>query len=355
MLKALYYPYTDIVSQDILKNALLLWDDIGTIIPGGRWTPRRFKKNHAANEAVDLIVRPRIPSTSEREQAHNALLQIVQSGLLSQLLANEQISQPDRNFRIYHEKFLHETWNLLAQHGAAHLDSVSNDYGVPPVLGMIMMSLLADACAGTQIQKVTDQVGAYSWLSQNHAQALGSQHVTGLDASQVAPAYDRLVTLSIEAIDARDIPLDRLIEFRKRELGSGGEDYRAMRIRYLNALQKHIKRIGTEVRSVSDFRELERQFKAEIHQDVSDLKSELNLASIKTLFSKEVAISALIIGGTLVSPIAGLTELGTQFGAIGVIPLIKSAVELRGARRSAFQKHISSWLFLAGKKKVQLR
>jgi hypothetical protein len=33
VLKALYYPHTDVTSPLILKNALLLWDSLETIVP----------------------------------------------------------------------------------------------------------------------------------------------------------------------------------------------------------------------------------------------------------------------------------------------------------------------------------
>lgn len=32
-MKALYYPYTNITNPHILKNALLLWDSVETIVP----------------------------------------------------------------------------------------------------------------------------------------------------------------------------------------------------------------------------------------------------------------------------------------------------------------------------------
>jgi hypothetical protein len=233
---------------------------------------------------------------------------------------------------------------MLEQGGMARWVEAESDFGVPPVVGYLMMSLLADACAGTQVQKVTDRVDAYAWLSEAHARALGSTHVTGLDVSQVAPAYDRLVTLSFEVLDARAIPLEKLVAFRKREAKGGGTDYSAMRRRYLKTFQAHMKRVSTEARSAADLRELERQFKEELKQDLADFKAELNTTSLKTLFSKEVALSALITAGSLVSPISGLTALASQVGLVGVIPLLKAAVDLRGARRTAL---LSSREFMA--------
>lgn len=355
MLKALYYPHTDVTNPLILKNALLLWDSLETIVPRAGWTPRRVRGERLVNEAVDLIVRPRVPTADERSEAHRGLEAMTEAGVLDSLIRQAPAEWRQRSYLIYPQKFLQGTWHMLEHGGLARWDAASADYGVPATVGYLMMSLLADACAGTQIQKVTDRVDAYTWLSDHHARTLGARPVTGLDVSQVAPAYDRLVALSLEVLDARAIPLRRLVEFRKRESKGGGADFSAMRRRYLKALQEHLKRVGSEARSAADVRELNRQFKEELRQDLADLKSELNVASMKALFSKEVAISALIAAGCLASPIAGLTALSSQVGVVGVIPLLKAAVEYRGARRTALQKHMSSWLYLAGRSAADLR
>ena len=52
MLKALYFPSTDISNPDIIKNALLLWDKVQTIVPQRPWQPRRLTSAKAFNEAV---------------------------------------------------------------------------------------------------------------------------------------------------------------------------------------------------------------------------------------------------------------------------------------------------------------
>jgi hypothetical protein len=202
---------------------------------------------------------------------------------------------------------------------------------------------------------VTDRNDAYGWLAEMHAKALGSRYVTGLDTSQVAPAHDRLVALSIEVLDGRQIPLRKLVDLRKRELRGGGAGYSAMRRRYLNALDSHLDRIGKEAKSESDVRELNRQFKEDLKQDVADLKAELGVVSSKALLSKEVALSALILAGTLISPIAGLTTLAAQVGGVGIIPLMKAAVEYRASRRDVLRKHTMSWLFIGKQGRLPLR
>jgi hypothetical protein len=123
----------------------------------------------------------------------------------------------------------------------------------------------------------------------------------------------------------------------------------------VKAIQAHVERVGKEAKTATDVRELVRQFKNELKEDLADLKAELDLASIKTLFSKEVALSALIVAGALVSPIVGLTTLSTQIGGVGIIPLMEAAVDYKSARRDALKKHVMSWLFLAKQGRLTLR
>jgi hypothetical protein len=350
MLKALYFPHTDITNEVVLKNALLLWDSIETIVPSVRWNPRRMVTNRAFNDAVDLIVQHRVPTQAEQQLAHESVMNLFRSGYISSLMRDMRPGFHRNNYLIYPEKFLPRTWELLTDRGIAHWDRHAGDYGVPSLIGYIMMSLLADACAGTQIQKITDRVDAYSWIAQNHAQVLGSQYVTGFDPSQVAPAFDRLVTLSLDALNARDIPLSKLVEMRQRELRSGGQHYSALRRRYLTALEAHITRVSKDAKSAADFRELQRVFKEEIKQDLADLKSELRLAAKKALISKDVLFGAVIAGGSLAFPT--LAALAPGLDALGVIPLAKAAIEYRGARREILRKHTTSSLYLTSRRRL---
>jgi hypothetical protein len=345
MLKALYFPHTTINNPTIIKNALLLWDCVETIVPAGKWTPHRGTSREIRH-AAELVVRHRIPKSSEQHSAHGALQQLLAMGIPADLLRAGPRFWRDPEYLIYPQKFLDSTWKSLTELGLARWVDEAEDYGVPPALGLLMMSMLADACAGTQIQKITDQAAAYNWIAEAHAKALGSQYISGLDISQIAPAYDRLVSISLEVVDARAIPLKRLIRMRERELKSRSSDYTLLRRRYLKTLQEYIKKIGTEARSVGDVKELEGQFKADIKEDLQDLKSELSLAGTKALLSKEVALSALVVAGALVSPITGITTLPSEIGGLGVVPLGKAWADYKGARRDIVRRHFMSWLYL---------
>jgi hypothetical protein len=137
----------------IIKNALLLWDCVETIVPKGNWNPRRAFGDKSFNEAVDLIVIPRVPSEEERLSAHESLRRLLRSGLPQSLIAQASPPWHSGEFPIYSEKFLQQTWHMLERRGMAHWVSAASEYGLPPAIGFLMMSLLADACAGSQIQR----------------------------------------------------------------------------------------------------------------------------------------------------------------------------------------------------------
>jgi len=360
MLKALYYPHTEIRSETILKNALLLWDSIETIVPFRGWKPSRVHGDKLFREAVDLVVQPRVPTARERSAADAQLRWLIQTGFLPSVrIAIEEQRRVDRDFTTEYlidpQKLLKKTWEALLEDRIVRWIAMAGDYGASPPVGFLLMSVLADVCAGTQIRKVTDWTAAYNWLGEMYAKSLKSQYITGLDPYQVAPSHDRLVTLSLQVLDGRTIPLKKLVQMRKREAKSGGSDYGAMRRRYLETLDACLKRIGQEAKSEADVYEIQRQFKNDLKQDVADLRVELGIAGNKALFSKEVGLSILLLAGSLASPIAGLTTLATTVGATGIIPLLKTRVDYRSARRDALKKHAMSWLFLAKQPRITLR
>ena len=200
MLVALYYPHTVIRSRNLLKTALLLWDSVECIVPRSNWRMEAPFKEKSYNEATELIVRPHVPNQQQRNYANTEVKNFLQEQGSEFFLQNALRNRYNQNFLVYPEKFLRTTWHLLENHDLARWDNISRDYGVPPALGLLMMSSLADACAGTQKQKVTDRVLEYSLLEKAKATLVGAPYVEGLDASQVAPELNRLVTLCLRVL-----------------------------------------------------------------------------------------------------------------------------------------------------------
>ena len=111
--RALYYPHTNITSEVVLKNALLLWDKVDIIVPRSGWTPRASTKGKLFNEGLELVVVRRAPSEHERLKAHQGLQAAMKDGVLTKLAAASPKSGIPRDFPIYPSKFMERTWHML--------------------------------------------------------------------------------------------------------------------------------------------------------------------------------------------------------------------------------------------------
>ena len=142
---------------------------------------------------------------------------------------------------------------------------------------------------------------------------------------------------------------------RKREIKGNSTDYRKMRLNYLKNLKEYVGRIRKEAKTKEDVKEIERQFKEDMREDLYNLKRELNIASVEPLFSKEMLLTALVLGGALLEPISGLTKLAATLKGIGIIPLVKTRIEHKKNRRKALLQNNISWLYLTQEKAISLR
>ncbi len=195
---ALYYPYTTVRTKGVLKNGLLLWDRLECIVPSDGQFSRRRYKSKVYNEAFDLLVHDHKPTREEKTKAHAQVKTFLQEAPPASFL-QDAISQGG-GYLIYPGKLERHTWRMLERHGLAAYDDPTADYAVPPAVGLLLMSILADQCAGKQKQKITDLTRAYSWVSQYYANRLGGTFVTGLDASDVGTNYERLVAISLKVL-----------------------------------------------------------------------------------------------------------------------------------------------------------
>ncbi len=144
------------------------------------------------------------------------------------------------NYRVFPQKLGGETWHLLKSESFARFDRRRKNYEMSPSMGLMMMSLLADACAGPTKRKITDRTEANSWLAKYATAELGGEYVVAIDASQVAPAYERLITISITLLNTDYVPISKHVAMRKREAKSSGSYYRAFRVRYLGKVDEYV-------------------------------------------------------------------------------------------------------------------
>lgn len=350
---ALYYPHTKISDPDLIKNSLLLWDQVEYITPNGNWVHKRFKSK-ILNEAIDIIAVPHYPTNSERNEVHERVSKLVEGGLPRWFFLDA--GKNIRNYRtypIYANKLSSETWRMLEDHNLVRFEGSGVDYHASPYFGLMVMSLLGDACAGELKRKITDETQAYAYLQKFATTEAGGEYFTGSDVSQIAKTITRLVTVSIKVLNTDDIPISTLVAMRKREAKSSSHDYRNLRLMYLNKVDDYIQKIIKPRLREADIKELERQFEKDIESDLKDLKTELNINTRKALLSKEVLTSVVATAGSITLPVLGLNTLASVSGVLGIGALIKVGDEYKEAKRKILRGNSMSWLYLTNKRANQ--
>ena len=364
MPSALYYPHTYIGNESLIKTALLLWDTIEYIVPQKSTSGHPYLGEHY-EKAIEIVGRPHIPTVAEKNAAHIKIKDFVKEGLpkVFYQIENDLLSGDNRHclsrqkkdelnvptYLIYPDKFDEQTWSLLKREGLAFWDEIYGDYRVPPAFGFLMMSMLADVCAGTQILKITDRVEAYNWLEEQATNKFGGKYSSNIGASAISSDYDRLITLSIKVLDTGNLSINSLLDMREREARSNSRDLINFRRNYLSEITKYIERIGNEAKAERDVDEINKQFEDAMKDDLTELKRELNIAVSGVLLSREVGVSIMALAGTFLGSILGIPALsmGANLLGVGVVgPFIRKGLDHQEARRNAFKKHPMSWLYL---------
>jgi hypothetical protein len=161
MERALYFPHTTPRDKTVLKEALLLWDELEFIIP---WDG--FIDHHADREtraALEIIGRPIAPSIPTKRRTHRRIKELIRDRLPSKYL----FRPGERAAPIYADKLAPETWEMLLRGemiaGEFRLRARSHSahsYELAESFALAIMTILADECAGKTARKVTDAVYA---------------------------------------------------------------------------------------------------------------------------------------------------------------------------------------------------
>lgn len=347
---ALYYPHSSITDERLIKNSLLLWDQVEYITPFDKRAHERFESKYF-NEAIEIISNPHNPTVSEKETVHRRIVDQINDGLPDSFLLRErQGYERQEMYSIYPGKLAEKTWRLLEERFYARAVDNELGYQLNYLLGLMLMSIIADVCAGETKRKITDRSDAYAFLQEFNIIEAGGNYVHGYDASMVTAEYGKLVTLSLKVLDTDDIPIRDLVHMRMREEKGSSSDYRKFRRNYLSKLDEYVDRIVRPGVTESDIKEYERQFEVDMEDELKDLRSELRITTRKSLFSKDVLVGATAIPGALTKPIHGITDIAQIVGAIGVGSLVKAGAEYMQARKKVLRGSSMSWLYLAEKR-----
>lgn len=356
MRTALYYPHTGIRNLSLIKNALLLWDRVEYIAPWQDFDIRERTHPKLA-EALELISAPHVPTMEEQRIVHRRLAGVLAAGVPDWMITDKvpdsikhyrggHSSVEVGDFGIYTEKFAYPTWRLLKDAGLVRLSPKDRDYYMRPIVGLFVMSLLAEACAGSTKEQLTDQADAYSFLWKIAAVEGGANYGPARSILENR-TYDRLVAVSIRTLSTNNIPLDNLLDLRRRELKSRGHDYRAFRQKYRDKLREYVQRLSTQARTASDWAEIERQFQMDLRDDLAALHDELRMSRRKLIFSKETAAMTTAAALLFVEPVSASVWASNLLKAVGWGALMKDTLDYSEGRQKALQGHAASWLYLA--------
>ena len=164
----------------------------------------------------------------------------------------------------------------------------------------MVMSILADCCAGTTRSRVTDRGNAYATLA----------GFLGNDPSgpkiRKADAHGQLVPISLKVIDTSRIDIGALIRLRRREQKESGHTLRDLRHRYVDGLESYVSKLANEKATKADATEIQRQFANDMKADFKDLRAELGFARNEVFLSKEFVATVLTATGTVASWLYGV-------------------------------------------------
>jgi hypothetical protein len=203
---------------------------------------------------------------------------------------------------------------------------------------LIVMSILAECCAGKVKRTVTDEWGAYAALSRYITVLNGGDYGKG-----ALKCNDILGAVPLTSLNLESIPLKNLLRLRKKELGTGGGVYRNLRHGFLRKVEQHVQDITTNNYTQGQLREIRRQFKEELRSDYEDLALELGVPAKEAFGSKEMAaVVAISAAAASILPVL----VG---GAVKLAGLVGAGAKYRSARRRILRGHSTSYVYLAEK------
>ncbi len=349
MYAALYYPHAGITNENIIKTGLLLWDKLEYIVPYSGYRPE--SQTAEIESALELISKPYIPSDEEKRLVHKEVEKLVNTELPDWFVFIPE--NPELRYGMYTEKMLWETWELLRNSSLVKRATAEQhnpyDYMMSSSLGLTLMSILADCCAGSQKRTVTDEADSYAALTRYITQIDDGQYLALKDlsvskAKMLEPEYERLVTISLKVFDTSGVDIKRLIQLRKRETTKNDTLLREARHNYFTRLDSYVKQVTEEARHKGDQEEILRNFEIAMESDLLDLKRELRLQATKALLSKEVLGFVVAQAFTVVEPIS------TSLISIGLLG--KTLSEYRANKRKVLKDHAMSWLYMSKPSKI---
>jgi hypothetical protein len=353
-LVGLYYPHSHVYDERILKTALLLWDKLERIVPAHGYQASEPPPYDVA-EALEIVGEEHVVSDEEKNLAHKEIMRLVEKPLTEWLLFD--VKDPDKSYAIYEPKLLDKTWTVLRN--AELVTPVGKmrggafeDWAAHKSLGLTIMGILAEVCAGTQRRTVTDRPDAYAAYTRATTFVMNGDYEFTTPSGETSDNTVRLTTIAAKIVDAEHLTLRDLIDLRKREAKEKTFDLRKLRQNFTAKIDEQVKAI-TSSKTTRDREEIVRKFEMDIEQDLSDLNRELAGQDRRVILTESVLLGVAAMATVPMLALGGATSiwpaLQPQIG-VGLIPkLVETLFSYREKRLETMNKHAMAWLQRAAK------
>jgi len=358
-LTGLYYPHSHVYDERVLKTALLLWDNLEWIVPRTNYAPDEEPPPRDVAEALGIIGKQHVVSEEAKRLAHAQIMRLANERLPEWLLFD--VNDRKSSYVAYEDKFLYKTFTELREAGLAQRvgkvrGGAFDDWAMSKSLGLTMMAILADICAGTQRRTITNRGDAYAAYTRATTFMNGGDY--RFDESRPDEVPDdadsviRLTTIAARIVSADDLTLDDLIDLRIREAKESSHDLRQLRHRFVASIDEYVAELEEAREDEHD--EIVRKFETAMQIDLANLNGELKGAG-RLALTKEVLIGVAAVGAAALVPFVGPAPF-LDFAAAAAPPLIgvgmlpalaKTSLDYRDKRVEIMRKHAMSWLDVA--------
>lgn len=355
----LYYPTIDIPSNTWLRNALIYWDKISSIVPMSYDDNPKIDLNPSVQYLKELeIFRPIRPESLIFQQAGTELMDRFETEFIQALeLPNKRklnFSTADihrdkitskKDAKLHNNKVSQRLLDLLQEKNLIDFSTIDREWiQIEQETAMLYMSILAKYLA--EINSDTTVVGTDSEIYE-------SINFTRSGKSERIPCFSSILN-NVLPSPMENVPFEKIIDFRTQRRDE------------LLEFRTKILAFESTIGSANSIEEIKRsmiQFSEEIELGVNNLEKSFKDAKIatcaKTLKSlvsikSPTLLSTMAVYAGQVTQIAnipvGLTIAG--LGIMGGIELFQGYINGRNERISLERNSSFSYLFKAKRKKI---
>ncbi|MBS1493446.1 MAG: hypothetical protein JST55_08045 [Bacteroidetes bacterium] len=335
--KILYYPSIKISDPRWLRNALLYWDEVSSIIPKD-YNDKVFEElspeiNYLIEEKQFTITNPETliqmsDYNTEFIEFKNEFIQTINFFLQEGHI--KRIQQGTKTIPIHQDKTSIELIDFLKDNNLIIENFNDNFYSFEEKTGLIYMSLIAKYLSFIDKNHTviaTDRI-EYESLNFKKASEGNSFSIISCNLTNILPTPKENVPFE-KIIDFKRNRKDNLLHFRKTLLD----------------FEKSI----SKTTNVTELKEIAIQFKEDIQVGINDIKAlhkDYNMEwvskSLKSLISTKTSVAS--IGGILLNePITGLVATGVNSG----IELSTAYIEAKNKTRVKEREASFSYLYKA--------